>query len=763
MYTQYYGLQAQPFRLTPDPNFYFNSATHKSALAYMRYGLQQGEGFIVVTGAAGTGKTTLALTLVGRLPHNLMEIGELVTTQLQPEDLLHAIAAAFKLDVGGLKSDLIIRLQKFFTERARAGKHVLLVVDEAHDMPQESFEELRMLSNLHRGPRALLQCILLGQPPLRDMLNRTNMEQFQQRVIAAHHLHPLSLEETRGYILHRLRQAGWRGNPSFTAEAITLIHQYTQGIPRRINALCNRLMLYDYIEEKHQIDATSTMQVYDEWMHELGQADATEVFQQPELGKITIEDIAQEHAVFKHAAGAEKFVYRANSAASANAKVKVESNEPVPTGKQATPASPLHKEATLPSSAENRVISVLLPREENLQRTHTEHLLHTFLSPILESSVKLSQNLHLYFKTSWFILPLVALILVIAITLISPVDDPGSKAIAEKATTQSQDQPSSAATEPMQVVSSRQTAVSLTSDKIESGTPLQFEQSVSKENVAPTQNAKDILSVTSTPTIATTQPTLDTHTEPIPPIAVKAAEHTEVAAPEAKPLPEPAADENQEKQAPELAATETRVTVVPSQAKAKTPSKPVEAAKPTTFTKQKPTKAEHTEMVSRSQIKKSMASVSVAYATPLPESSISATHGGPATNQSTESINTLPISDKELSTLLTRFREAYESGNIQELTSMFSSDALGDDADNRAAILRSYQKLFNLTDERKIALKNVQWRSHGKAVLGEGQFGVNVKETGRNWQSSYSGTINLRVEKRDGQLLITALSHSYAQ
>jgi len=181
MYTEYYGLNTQPFRLTPDPFFFFNSTTHKSALAYLRYGMQLGEGFIVVTGAAGTGKTTL-----------------------QDEDLLRSIASAFKLDSRGTKAELIRCLQDFFSARVRGGKKVLLVVDEAHNLPQISFEELRMLSNFHRGPHALLQCILLGQQPLRDILAQSNMEQLQQRVIASHHLYPLSAIETREYILHRL-------------------------------------------------------------------------------------------------------------------------------------------------------------------------------------------------------------------------------------------------------------------------------------------------------------------------------------------------------------------------------------------------------------------------------------------------------------------------------------------------------------------------------------------------------------------------------
>ena len=305
MYTEYYGLRAQAFRLTPDPTYFFSSATHKSALAYMRYGIEQGEGFIVITGAPGTGKSTLALTLADGLPRNTVVLGELVTTQLQPEDLLRSIAAAFRLEVGGAKSDLIARLQGFFSARVRAGKRVLLLVDEAHDLPQVSFEELRMLSNLHQGRQALLQCILLGQPPLRNMLAETTMDQFQQRVLAAHLLTPLSLNETRGYILHRLQQAGWRGDPSFTANAIKLVHQYTQGVPRRINALCTRLMLHGFIEEKNQLDAATTTQVYNEWMQELGQTASVVPLRQPQLQELHVSGLTQENVMLGRAVGAD--------------------------------------------------------------------------------------------------------------------------------------------------------------------------------------------------------------------------------------------------------------------------------------------------------------------------------------------------------------------------------------------------------------------------------------------------------------------------
>ncbi|MEK7323085.1 MAG: AAA family ATPase [Pseudomonadota bacterium] len=267
MYEKFYGLQAKPFRLSPEPRCFFTSATHNSALAYLRYGLYQGEGFIVVTGAAGTGKTTLVRTLSGKVAGRQRVVGELVNTQLQANDLLRAIAGAFQLAQRGTKSDLINRLYGFLLGRAQKDQRVLLVVDEAHNLPPSSFEELRMLSNFQHGARSLLQCILLGQPPLRDVLAHSAL---QQRVIATHHLEPLLPEETRGYILHRLRYVGWRGDPSFSGAAIGLIHGLSHGIPRRINALCDRLLLFGCLEERHEFDVAAVARVHAEWVTEAG-------------------------------------------------------------------------------------------------------------------------------------------------------------------------------------------------------------------------------------------------------------------------------------------------------------------------------------------------------------------------------------------------------------------------------------------------------------------------------------------------------------
>ncbi len=254
MYESFYKLRDKPFQLGPDPRFFFGSRSHKRAMAYLRYGLNQGEGFIVITGDIGTGKTTLMRTLFTDLVRENVVAAQLVTTQLEADDMLRMVSASFGLAHEGIsKAALLKNLEIFLTARAREGKRVLLVVDEAQNIPVRSLEELRMLSNFQTGDKALLQSFLLGQAEFRHTLQSDGMEQLRQRVIAAYHLSPLDADETQSYIEHRLRRAGWTGDPTFTDVAYAAIHKATGGIPRRINTFCDRLLLYGFLEEIHEI------------------------------------------------------------------------------------------------------------------------------------------------------------------------------------------------------------------------------------------------------------------------------------------------------------------------------------------------------------------------------------------------------------------------------------------------------------------------------------------------------------------------------
>jgi len=270
MYKEFFKLDRKPFQLSPDPRFFFGSSIHKRALAYLRYGLSQAEGFIAITGDVGTGKTTLVRTLFRELPENEVVAAQIVTTQLQADDLLRMVAQAFGLEVSGdSKSTLLARLEKFLMNRAREGKRVLLVVDEAQNLAPQALEELRMLSNFQVGDKPLLQSFLLGQAQFRRTLQHDDLEQLRQRFIAACHLTPLSEQETREYIEYRLTTAGWKNDPTFSDEAFSEIHRYTKGIPRRINNLADRLLLFTFLEERHDVDADTVRTVARELEDEL--------------------------------------------------------------------------------------------------------------------------------------------------------------------------------------------------------------------------------------------------------------------------------------------------------------------------------------------------------------------------------------------------------------------------------------------------------------------------------------------------------------
>ncbi|SCZ55887.1 XrtA/PEP-CTERM system-associated ATPase [Thiohalomonas denitrificans] len=256
MYETFYGLNGKPFSLSPDPNFYFASRGHQRVLSYLRYGIHQGEGFVVVTGEIGAGKTTLIKTLVNELSGDTdFVIGQIASTQLEASDLAESVALAFGVSNEGLsRSQIFNRLQGYLTQRRLEGKRALLIVDEAQNMPYSTLEELRMLTNHQVGDRQMLQACLVGQGELRARLQEKRMEQLRQRAVAFCHLGPMSQEETQGYIKHRLQRVGWKGRPELHQDALDSIYSETQGIPRRINTLADRIFLVAYLEEKEMVD-----------------------------------------------------------------------------------------------------------------------------------------------------------------------------------------------------------------------------------------------------------------------------------------------------------------------------------------------------------------------------------------------------------------------------------------------------------------------------------------------------------------------------
>jgi general secretion pathway protein A len=269
MYEAFYGLSSKPFQLNPDPNFFFGSKQHRRAKAYLEYGVSRNEGFIVITGEIGAGKTTVLRSLIEGLNGSNVVAGHLVTTQLGAEDTLRMVGAAFGFRVKDVpKSELLITLEAFLISQTSKGKRCLLVVDEAQNLTPKAVEELRMLSNFQFGNQALLQSFLVGQPEFREILQRPEMEQFRQRVAATCHIGPLDRDETEHYIQHRLKCSGAAGKPSFGAGAFDAIYKASGGIPRRINSVCDRLLLLGFLSNKTDLGVADVSEVVKEMTQE---------------------------------------------------------------------------------------------------------------------------------------------------------------------------------------------------------------------------------------------------------------------------------------------------------------------------------------------------------------------------------------------------------------------------------------------------------------------------------------------------------------
>jgi putative secretion ATPase (PEP-CTERM system associated) len=266
VYEQFYGLDAPPFLLTPDTRFFFSSSNHKRAITHLVYGLDQREGFIVITGEVGAGKTMLMEQLWLQLNRETYAVSKVVTTQVSGDDLLRLVMDGFGLTVspGTKKSELLHQFETMVRELRQAGRRCVLVVDEVQNLSFAALEELRMLSNITVDGKAAVQTILLGQPQFRPILASRDAEQLRQRVLASFHLGPLTEVETRFYIEHRLKTAGWTGNPHWEDDAYAAVHRHADGTPRRINTLCSRVLQFGALDELTTITGAMVDEVAEE-------------------------------------------------------------------------------------------------------------------------------------------------------------------------------------------------------------------------------------------------------------------------------------------------------------------------------------------------------------------------------------------------------------------------------------------------------------------------------------------------------------------
>lgn len=256
MFETHFGLTGRPFRLTPDPDFWFESAAHRTAMTHVGYGLARGEGLIVVTGDAGAGKTMLAAHLLGRIDPERTTVGQLPAIGLGRGDLLPLVAGAFGIDCMGIAGAALLgRFEYFLTAQAAEGRRTLLIVDEAQNIAPAMLDEIRMLADLRSGGEPLFQVVLFGTSAFRDKLaGAEQLEQFRGRIVATCHIDPVTKEEVGPLITHRLARAGWTGTPEFAPDAWTALHRWSNGNPGRLNHIAGQVMLAAAVEDRCVVD-----------------------------------------------------------------------------------------------------------------------------------------------------------------------------------------------------------------------------------------------------------------------------------------------------------------------------------------------------------------------------------------------------------------------------------------------------------------------------------------------------------------------------
>ncbi len=270
MYQAFYKLLGKPFQLTPDPGMLFPSKGHKRAMSYLLYGFEQAEGFVMITGAVGTGKTLLIQKLFEELGQRNIAMASIASANLDSDDILPAVASALDLPYERRSKEALLQdvKQHLISLRGR-GTQALLVVDEAQTLTPAALEMLRILSNMELKGRALLQIFLVGQTELRRVIISNHMEQLRQRIIASHRLEPMDDAESRAYILHRLHAVGWNNDPELAPAVFAGVYRASGGIPRKINLIMDRLLLHGYLEELHRLDQAALSVVLDEIQEEM--------------------------------------------------------------------------------------------------------------------------------------------------------------------------------------------------------------------------------------------------------------------------------------------------------------------------------------------------------------------------------------------------------------------------------------------------------------------------------------------------------------
>ena len=261
MYCEYYGLLRPPFEMTPDPSFLYMGEAHREGLATLVYGVSSGKGFVMLTGEVGTGKTTLIHALLGRLDSQTRS-AFIFNPRLEPLDFFRMLFDELGIEIHGRsKAEYLLALNHFLIDRLEQGEKTLLIIDEAQNLSAEMLEEIRLLSNLETPRSKLIQIMLVGQPELKEMLEKPELRQLRQRIALRHHLRPFDEGETREYVVDRLARAGYTGRGIFKRSAFSEVFAVTAGTPRLVNSVCDSALLLGYSRQQATIDVATIREV----------------------------------------------------------------------------------------------------------------------------------------------------------------------------------------------------------------------------------------------------------------------------------------------------------------------------------------------------------------------------------------------------------------------------------------------------------------------------------------------------------------------
>lgn len=255
MYNEFYGFEEPPFNITPDPRFLYFSARHREAFDHVLFGIRERKGFIQLTGEVGAGKTTLCRAILEHLGPRY-RTALILNPCLTPTQLLRTILAELGIEPAHERVRCLERLNAFLLEQVSEDRDVVLIIDEAQDLSLENLEQVRLLSNLETDQRKLLQIVLIGQPELREVLDSPKLRQLRQRITVRYHLTPLDFEETTHYVNHRIHVGGGNSRPKFDRAALRKVFRYSGGVPRLINAVCDKALLCGYVEDTDELTAT---------------------------------------------------------------------------------------------------------------------------------------------------------------------------------------------------------------------------------------------------------------------------------------------------------------------------------------------------------------------------------------------------------------------------------------------------------------------------------------------------------------------------